>query len=181
MVDNPIAGQNPTPSPSLLIPLDARAAILQVIDNDEGGWVLTSDPDGGDGGWTYAGVTNKTWAAYTHDSDISITLMESRAVNFPEEIRNKVYEIYYKNYFSSLITFDQDIRAMELSCAINCGPATARKIAFGSKDKLQFAHNWLLHYGSVIKAKPEKVIYIDGWINRVFRYLSPADIAKIVA
>jgi len=181
MVDSTIAGQNPTSSPSLLVPLDARQAILQVIENDEGGWVLSSDPDGGDGGWTYAGVTATTFNSFQGNKNYTKQYLISDMENSLDELKQIIYSIYYKNYFSSLITFDPDLRAMELSCAINCGPAAARKIAFASKDKLSFAHNWLLHYGSIIKDNPNKVIYINGWINRVFRYLTPTEVAKVVA
>lgn len=37
------------------------AALNEVIENQEGGWVLSKDADGGDGGWTFGGVTANSY------------------------------------------------------------------------------------------------------------------------
>lgn len=166
------------------IPDASKVAINSIINNDEGSYVLSSDKDGGDGGWTYAGVTSNTWANYDSTPIITkeqfSTLLEATTVN----INNKVVEIYYNNYLEefaeALGIVSDEIFNYELSAAINCGVAGAVSIyKFAEADifspseegRSRFCKHWLLHYAEIVKAKPEKLQFLSGWINRVFRYL----------
>lgn len=169
----------------ITVPDAVKAAIDLVITNDEGGWVLSQDKDGGDGGWTYAGITANTWNHFMPPNTADETLSYSDIFNFlngqlnslcasistVDELKETVYEIYFRNYFNNLIAPDPSIQAMEFSAAVNMGPAQARQIAFGNKTKIGFAHDWLVHYARICQNNPDKLQDLVGWINRVFHYL----------
>lgn len=72
------------------------------INNDEGGWKLTSNSNDPDGGWTFAGVTSYTWAEYygcgkvSHDEIAHVI-----ASNF-DTIKNDIYEIYNEVFYKKI-------------------------------------------------------------------------------
>ena len=164
------------------ITADIQAAIEAVIMNDEGGWSLSKDPDDGDGGWTYAGVTANTYrtvySGFYNYSDIEGFIRTNLA-----EIKKRVFTIYYQRFYTHLILNPRaDFSDMQLSCAINCGVATANNIALSAKSRIDFAHQWMLAYGTICKQNEVKIMYIHGWTNRVFRYLKEKEeTPKLVA
>lgn len=157
--------------------------INHIIDSDEGGYVLSSDKDGGDGGWTYAGVTCKTWDSYYNH--FSRTTKEEFQILDKNAVNQDIVEIYYNQYLAPMSeAVDIDINEIydyELSCCINCGLAGfvaiyksghAPQAHVINSDKEAFCREWLHHYATICVANPAKLQYLNGWINRVFKYLS---------
>lgn len=176
---------------TIVVPTDVKAAIDLVIKQDEGGWVLSQDSDGGDGGWTYAGMTaykfNEGMACDVNYQQMFYFVNQLAAaggkplipgVSTVADLKEAIYELYYRYFFSNLIAPDPSIQAMEFSAAVNMGSAQARQIAFGNKEPIGFAHDWLVHYARICQGNPEKLSDLVGWINRVFKYLKPASPAK---
>lgn len=117
-----------------------KSLLDEIITHQEGGWVLTENKDDLDGGWTYAGVTHKTFAAEdatdneeykenlkTTYSDMLKLAADVKHINFMHDF---VYHIYYSKYCIPLdIEFwEETHRGAILSCAINCGVETAIKL-----------------------------------------------------
>lgn len=163
---------------------DIKEDIDSVIMNDEGGWVLSSDPDDGDGGWTYAGVTSKVYMGFVYPNTTR-TKAEMQAVimSMKDKVDDNIYQIYYGNYYLPMINIlGSDLPYdYELSCIINCGVggfteiydiAKIYDIANGPNEdyKTEFLAAWKQHYLDIISANPSKAIYENGWMARVDRY-----------
>lgn len=123
------------------IPTAAKTAIDRIVKDQEGGWKLTSNVNDPDGGWTYAGVTYKTFSEYwndhlgTHPATDCHTVagMASLITSFPEDAEADVYSIYYGKYCDP-INFDKLPTILQgplLSAAINIGPEDAVNILQG--------------------------------------------------
>ena len=174
-----------------------KGTIDFIIMNDEGGWVLSSDSDGGDGGWTYAGVTARTFnrvygAAYTR-SDILVVLEDARRKEiFVEQIYNLYLNEFYLPAHIDAMPTDKLAQVM-LSVAINCSPQIALTIlqrAVGANDdgiwgketntKLaalapivtlkNLIREWARHYIRIVQNNPTKLPFLMGWFNRVEKY-----------
>jgi lysozyme family protein len=112
-----------------------------LIEHDEGGWLLTSNKDDPDGGWTYAGITKSKfvefspgWQSVTFN-DMKNNLKHSDKLKLLTDI---VYKIYYKEYFDKLKLneFNSNWCDALFSCGVNCGVDTAAKILQQTVNKL---------------------------------------------
>jgi hypothetical protein len=141
-----------------VIPAEALTAIEAVIVNDEGGWLLTSNANDPDGGWTYAGVTHKTFVEYGYD--VSVDVMKENIAD-PVSLaglKQVVHQIYYEKYYRPLADHVHKPLDYELSCCINCGVATAIECADFSNGIIyrdKFLHAWLLHYAQLVRNNAE--------------------------
>jgi len=176
--------------PEELIPVvPFKDLLLKIIKEDEGGFVLSKDPDGGDGGWTFAGVTAKTFAGYckVHDIDpIEDTENFMQLMGTPEDAKDIITDIFaiYDEEFISPLQLSKKyncLQGMLLSCAINCGIGIALQLYHVTWVSSQpvillescvrtFAYNWQRHYSAIIAVHPEKHIYLNDWKARVNRW-----------
>lgn len=152
-----------------------QQAITTVVEKDEGGWTLTSDPFDNDGGWTYGGMTARKFLEYfplIGKADIINLLTDPVTTGYLQQV---VISIYYQDYLYPLIKIlarNTVLRAFHLSCSINCGIGGFTKIYKNSIDlNISFLTAWKDYYFQLLKAKPDDVKYIYGWINRVFSYV----------
>jgi lysozyme family protein len=106
----------------------------QVIEEDEGGWMLSENKDDPDGGWTYAGMTAKTFYAWHKDAELVFDHDHLagmlQLVNFKRDFQNTIRQCY-DEVFLNKIPFNQlplGIHLPLISCAINCGAENAIKI-----------------------------------------------------
>ena len=104
-----------------------------IIEEQEGGWVLSKDPDGGDGGWTFGGVTANTFNKFTFQATNYRCPTYSLADNFASlshaTFKAACLEIYEANYFPP--HFDELPALLQgplLSASIHCGRKTAVKL-----------------------------------------------------
>lgn len=108
---------------------EARVYIDRVI-VQEGGWVLTSNKDDPDGGWTYAGVTainfgkvlyNAGQQKYPGPADLATFKDHLREAE--DVVRTFVYKFYYDEFYAPLYLDQVTFRGKGplLSCAANLG------------------------------------------------------------
>lgn len=117
--------------------------INDCIEHEEGGWKLTSHPDDPDGGWTYGGVTRKTFEAHT-----GMLVPVERTTEFlstTEGIKvfqDRVVNIYFNNFIRPLWDagmivdvpafvmqsdrYQNEFNRTVFSCAVNRGVQSAR-------------------------------------------------------
>lgn len=171
--------------------------ISSVIAKDEGGWVLSQDADGGDGGWTFGGITRKTWEACT-PTRLDFAAVQNRLLTAEggEDLISQGCAIYKSEYWDKahLDEIHETHQEMMFSCAINRGPANAVKALqtavgvvavdgdFGPDTLVMYARfntenferrfcrAWMRQYFDVCKAIPEKIQFLLGWFNRVERF-----------
>lgn len=100
------------------------------INNDEGGWKLTSNPNDPDGGWTFAGVTSKTWNAWNKFPDGYKYTAQDMKNHIAEDIvaiKEKIYTIYDEVFYQPLIKECKwniggyKVHPAVFSCAVNIG------------------------------------------------------------
>jgi hypothetical protein len=151
------------------IPVLAIQDIKDIIENDEGGWVLTSNKDDPDGGWTYAGITAKNWQDFYSFFSSSLPQDLNRVrtwFNGLSDVAKEqgVYRIYYSVFYlplKALLNAEEELYPYELSCAINCGNSVAlevHKIAAGPGDgdyETVFLREWTRHYVKLVVANAE--------------------------
>jgi lysozyme family protein len=116
--------------------------IQQIIMKQEGGYVLSSDPDGGDGGFTYAGVTANTFRSSNiilsneRPALYSRVTFEATFLNPPanqDDIKNTVNVIYQSEYVPHWLIIEEDVIPPRLvgpimSASINLGLVKATRI-----------------------------------------------------
>ena len=109
-----------------ILPQEFDSLIDQIIKDQEGGYVLSKDPDGGDGGWTFAGLTAKTISSfhdmcdYTYD-DIARIITNTASAEYAD-LKEAVWNEYIHNFVP--IWFDKLPEQLEgpyLSACINEG------------------------------------------------------------
>lgn len=144
-----------------------------VISNDEGGWVSTQEPDGSDGGWTYGGMTARKFSEYypqlTSDEFIRLRV-DPQTV---DALRKVIICIYYQDYMSPVaknLSRNDRFSAAHLSCAMNLGIGGFLTVYRCVTANTSFLSAWKDYYFTIVKNNPGKMMYIHGWINRVFRY-----------
>ena len=165
------------------IPLSALTAILRVVTEDEGGWILEHEPDGSDGDWTYGGMTAKTFEAYF---DVHISQIDDALLHFPAmltELKQWIICVYYQEFYAPLFQFatshaETVPTAAHFSCGVNCGTETAKllmqKAATGTKTvdlPKQFIKVWIDHYVAIAVENHEKLPDLAGWVSRAWKYL----------
>lgn len=113
----------------LSVPAEARVYIDRVI-IQEGGWVLTSNDNDPDGGFTYAGVTARTFKSYCEQHNQPVITRENINVLLRRErleastvLKDLVYQIYFDEYYEPLFLSSISFRGKGplLSCAVNLG------------------------------------------------------------
>lgn len=106
-----------------------QTLLQTIITEEEGGWLLTSNPNDADGGWTYAGVISATWQEWT-SSNHTAAAFQSLLVTNPTSCNDTVLAIYENLYIlpSHISSLPPFLQRPMLSCAINCGTASAIKI-----------------------------------------------------
>lgn len=156
------------------------AAISAVIDNEEGGWVVTSDPNDNDGGWTYGGMTAKTFHEYFPTVTLAMLNSFRNDPALKQTLQQEIVCVYFQEFYIPLITIAVPIpAAYHLSCAINCGSVEAKTlIAQSGGSKSKFLNFWATYYGTLCKNTPSKLMYLNGWLNRVFHYVTDADVTS---
>lgn len=165
------------------IPLSAVSAIGALIAADEGGWVLSSDAEGADGGWTFGGMT----ATKYHEYDPSVT--KEQLAKWLSDVTDKtpiimvkqiIYGIYYDDFYQEASRLLTPIlpQAYHLSCIINCGPEGFKEVLSkcGNVEnqaiaRTKFLAAWKERYFKIVRDNPVKAVYIHGWINRVWKYI----------
>ena len=159
--------------------VDVDKLLEVIISKQEGGYVLSKDPDNGDGGWTYAGVTKTTMDKL---SGFSTEFKDYEAIDEwlklaanRETISNIVNDIYRRNYvpkdFDSVPIF---LAGPYLSASINLGdnPAaviysiTRQSVALESQLS-EFNYWWLARYVDIVINNPRKLQFLRGWKNRI--------------
>lgn len=158
------------------IPTTAISNIRDVIENDEGGWVLTKISGDNDGGWTYGGMTARKFREYypgiTHEN---IAWVVSQA-DSKEALRQIIVRIYFQDYMqvaASIINFKENIQRYHLSCIVNCGPGGFEAIYRDSiRTPKHFLTAWKDYYHHLVLNDSSRYKFFAGWINRVWRYLN---------
>lgn len=163
----------------------------EVIQKQEGGFVLSRDADGGDGGWTFAGVTARTFNGYCHErgnDPLNYEEMQKALYDESDEmhatIMEEIYDIYAQEYVKPLQlgTEGPQLCGPLLSCAINCGTHTALHLLVeaqrdcfpGASPLHEFCILWENHYHLISLVHPEKKQYLKGWYNRINYWLVKA-------
>lgn len=113
------------------IPIIAGNLILDVIENEEGGWKYTDHKDDPDQG-TFAGVRYITWKQWLGSRDASLRVELHDFVAFVNTYSNHqdiIFLIYWDLYARpcSLELYDPKMGKAVLSAAINSGIHTAAK------------------------------------------------------
>lgn len=149
-------------------------SIGTVITNDEGGWLLTSEPDGSDYGWTYGGMTARKFNEYYPSIGIAeITRLKSdpQTINF---LRQKIICIYYQDYMAVVarnLSNKDSPKAAYLSAIINIGLGGFLEVYRKVNDTTSFCSAWKDYYFTILRNNPAKITVIHGWINRVWKYV----------
>ena len=168
-------------TPYKLISYEDFCVIEEVIQADEGGWVLSSVKNDNDGGFTYAGVTAKTFKEYL--PNLTIDTIKNKA-NIPL-LSQRVIEIYYSAYYKPITDMHKffggvpiECRAPVYSCIVNTGVGTAENlwnsvekeyILFERRGKFLLA--WTKYYVGLLERNSVDKEFILGWIDRVFNYV----------
>jgi Putative secretion activating protein len=146
---------------------EAKTYIDRVI-GQEGGWVLTSNKNDPDGGWTYAGVTARTFGKLLYDAGQQKYSGPADLNTFKESLRTEsdlvsgsIYNIYYTEFWQPLHFDDVSFagRGPLLSCAVNLGLDDAVFV-------LQRAINLLVEdvFKGILDYK-EKLLKVDGHLG----------------
>lgn len=140
------------------IPDLVKLVIFKIIMVDEGGWKLTHNAADPDGGWTYAGVTAKTFQGHCQKLGKMVPSYQDMVEAIEKgssELKNTVYEIYYNEYYKPLedmVDLDGGVlQPVELSCAVNCGIGVAKHL-FQPNDfkNKEFCQAWVAHYVQLV-------------------------------
>lgn len=136
-----------------------KEIIDQVIINDEGGWKLTENANDPDGGWTFAGVTSKTWNGIPENRGLyTYSDAAHYIVSDIDNFRDEIYEIYYKEYYVKVfgtVSID-NINPAIFSCAVNCSVEIASELRTESMyDHNKFLTLWHYHYIDLVKKNAE--------------------------
>lgn len=110
--------------------------VANVVNQDEGGWVLSHDADGGDGGWTFGGVTANnynryiherfpTYASYSHEQMKADIGTKALATIIDNCLKIYVEKFWFPSHCDKLAAEHQQ---MMFSCAINCGFTASMKV-----------------------------------------------------
>lgn len=119
---------------SSVIPASITSILNDIITHQEGGYVLTENKNDPDGGWTYAGVTAKTFNHYCElygEAPVkSLQDMKECLAAKDDLVQDAIHHIYNEEYCEPLWLdrLPEGIRGPVLSSAINCGVETAVKI-----------------------------------------------------
>lgn len=163
------------------IPQQVKDLINQVVEQDEGGWVLTHNPNYSDGGWTFGGIIAPTWPLEYEDDNsfyhnttqlrehIEIDLANARVNSVMERKQlwvDRGIEIYYTKFYlplaASLTSFrtEPEVEPYEFSCYIqmpaefhNIVAAATKQSHFGWKQC--FCKAWMDHYIQLVKKNAE--------------------------
>lgn len=178
-----------------LIPLNSIQIFKEIISRDEGGWFLEVGTGDDDGGWTYGGMTKKTFEQYFSPLDAATIASWQDEFHISDDsgdeesniyrLRQAILTIYHQEYYIPLLPLlHADAREpfqYEVSCAVNCGVSYARSFLTSSLavtgkgtdgQKKEFLERWKEHYFDIFKGNPEHwAKYIHGWINRVWYYI----------
>lgn len=120
-----------------------REIIEAVIINDEGGWTLSYDPDGGDGGWTFAGVTANTFHDWCKEySKIMATTWQYYNVTkefvyehmHTDTFKHIILRIYKEKFMGAddIIIVNQHFSTGFLSCKVLCSRVEGVKLLQGA-------------------------------------------------
>lgn len=153
------------------IPQQVKDLINQVVEQDEGGWVLTHNTNDPDGGWTFGGLVCKDWIGCPSCPELSPAAIRQA---IEDCIRNKGedlwigrgIEIYYTKFYiplaASLTSFrtEPEVEPYEFSCYIqmpaefhNIVAAATKQSHFGWKQC--FCKAWMDHYIQLVKKNAE--------------------------
>lgn len=157
-------------TPFTSIPKQAIADIEAVIDNDEGGFVLTSNKDDPDGGWTYAGIITSHWQGYLSTLNNTVegfSPTKSWFLQLPQFKKKEIaFEIYFAEFYEPMAAAmgEEEAYPFELSCAINCGLQEAIDIhklanSFSMSEEeeyeVTFLREWMKHYIKLVQENAE--------------------------
>lgn len=118
---------------------NTKSILDEIIRNQEGGWVLTQNVNDPDGGWTYGGMTKKTfcsvsrgWVGYTYSQIEDVIAQGDASKNGLGEVKtdfmkDAVLQAYEQIFIipSRVEEFPIAIQFAYLSCAINRGVENA--------------------------------------------------------
>jgi Glycosyl hydrolase 108 len=153
------------------IPNEAVVCIQNMVAADEGGWVLEEDPNDSDGGWTFGGITANTFKQYYPTAQVAYIKQWTMQSNLTNELIDTCICIYYRDYYLPVVAgFPASLLPSHLSCAVNCGTATAVELLKQGGNEAAFLGLWKDHYFSITRANPGKLEYLRGWLNRVWKY-----------
>jgi len=166
------------------IPAEVVELIREIIEHptQEGGWKLTENPNDPDGGWTYAGVTSKTYNEFLAKlsphavcSYSTIRDIVDGAIDLPtqRELNENIIKIYFNEYYiparavvrNLLQEPGLELEGYELSCVVNVGLAAFEQIAneahaSESSHELaahegHFCYHWMMHYIRLVQKNAE--------------------------
>lgn len=118
---------------------NTKSILDEIIRNQEGGWVLTENANDPDGGWTYGGMTKKTfcsvsrgWDGYTYEMIADVVKQGDASKNGLGEVKSgfmkgSVMQAYEQIFIipSRMEELPIGIQFAYLSCAINRGVENA--------------------------------------------------------
>lgn len=150
------------------IPQIAIDDIIYCVEHDEGGWVISSNKDDPDGGFTFAGVIASHWGTYYFTTILSggvpYTLkMATIWFNGLDIVSRKMaaIEIYYNEFYLPLkatLKVTEELHPYEFSCAVNRGVANTElvaKIAANAGEAMYetvFLREWMRQYVNLVQA-----------------------------
>lgn len=121
------------------IPGNLLVVIRDCIEQEEGGWKLTSNPNDPDGGWTYAGVTRKLYEAWCKKNNLkSLSLAELKEILKEQEFaldaaefKDYILCIYWDEFLEPITEICGNLftyhYGLFLSCAVNRGMAEFKR------------------------------------------------------
>lgn len=180
--------------------------IDNIIENEEGGWKLSNDPNDLDGGYTMCGITAPVWEKYATKQQAE-ELSKELLGGVNDKQKHFVRLIYKQEYIDPLVKADvisapivaedfeepsstsgkrglfQQTAAM-LSCAINCGIGTCIKINDASLhgDIQDFVKAWQDYYTNLVANNAQAWLTyaneLENNINGISRYTT-AELAAL--
>lgn len=152
-----------------------EAMIVEIIEKQEGGWILTHNANDPDGGWTFAGITAPVFTSYMtllagapapyHNSGLLRQGISTDLANHTIDVwKTRVLDCYFHNYYLPCAKAVGDylnypaheigVEGWELSAFINCGPGGFHDILMkmktevpdGDLEQTGFLRAWMAHY-----------------------------------
>lgn len=87
--------------------------------------------------------------------------------------------IYQARYLAPFADVEPELKPQVVDIAVNSGVSTARTLLARARANAmartvgqQLVLERALYYGAIVKADPSQAVFIKGWLNRCFEYLT---------
>jgi hypothetical protein len=176
------------------VPNQAVNIIDYTITEEEGGYVITHNPNDPDGGWTYAGIIKENWVKYYPETDVGFSAISALVLANTDLYQTWSHVIYYNEFYlpvQKILGTIFDVDQEEFSCAVNIGLGGFEQVCQLSgplHGKLTFLEEWLHYYAELVRKNAEawkayalrepgatqpetlRAEFLAGWISRVTKF-----------